>query len=180
MFADDAAADLMKHLDWQPPAIVQRVAGTQGRIEEMRRDLTDQVIAGERSFDEWKAGGALLRESMWFAFTSSLEVDTVPNLTMMIAMVEERQEEAAKRVAQQRKHALRTLKVTSEVAPTAVPVFEPIYNRAFALAESEVREKLDFALFLRALRSEVRQLKAGGRKIVKVDVDAYLRSLHAG
>jgi hypothetical protein len=175
----DAAADVMRYLDWHPPAIEERVAGQWARIEQLRHDLISRVAADERSYAQWKAEGEGVRQTLWASFTAKDDDEAIALLTESIDAIEARQVDAAKALARRLKKSERQRREVAKLAPAAIPAVEDVIRRSIALAEDEIREKLDFALFLRALRSEVSARRAGGRKIVAFDADAYLRSLAA-
>lgn len=163
MLSDPTIIDALNHLSWRPPAIVQEIVDVRGRTAEFLAQTRKQLTEVERRLNEWIVEGVRLRDHLWRVFhinpPGSKQLDAYNRL---IAAIDQRNEENARDVARLQKSFRRQRKEANAISPIVAAAIAEIAKRSLQLAEQEIEERLDFALFMRALRAEFDPEARGG------------------
>lgn len=123
--------------------------------EEFEETLRRQLNAGKRDLAMMQGHGLRLRREMLAAFSEGeVESGHIALLSSLIEAIEERAHNVARDIARQTKQLARVIKKVETHDAALRPFLQDLKSALEEMGRGEVEEKLDFALFLRALRAE--------------------------
>ncbi|MGL5446606.1 MAG: hypothetical protein ACRDBL_04780 [Rhabdaerophilum sp.] len=154
----EALSSATKHaVATSPPAdLVWLVAEVlQKEHSEFRNKLKASLEREAIELAAMKARGAVIREQLWSAF-SSHEVlsDHLVALSNLIEAIEEQTENAAIEISRRLKRLRKATKEIEKHVPGLKPFMAELNRTLGATSRAQTDERLEFALFLRALRAE--------------------------
>jgi hypothetical protein len=125
-----------------------------GKHAEFGARLRADLARGERELQNFRSNSVQLRERMWAAFaTGAVEPHHLEVVELLIGAIEERAAsdaiELGHRLKRLRKTTLKVERFDNELKP----LMKETNSRLAQLGRAEIEERLDFALFLRALRA---------------------------
>lgn len=173
-----ALLDMIQHLSWRPPAVVQEVVDVRSDAEAFRRSALRQVERVEQALAHWEASGNALRERLWAAATQTSERDEfraivdrlVPRLDARLAQDADETRRLEKAFRRQSRNARR-------ISVQVGCVVDQVARRTLKATARESAAVADLGLFLRALRAELDPRSRSGETFR--DPDALRQHLRA-
>jgi hypothetical protein len=169
--ADAALLDLLKHLNWHPPALISHAPMAAGgkALERAFETTLDQT---EREMARWTERGLRLRDEIWKSLSDEDSDLTPESVDGLIGMVERQVRAEARAFERMKRLALRDER---SVPLSELEAHRRLNARALALAGEFYRHSQDFLLFLRAVRAEIDPDARGGPSFDNAaDLEAYL------
>jgi hypothetical protein len=155
MFVDPALAEAARYaLSWSPPAIVLPVGMLNGLAAD-RQEITDGLDERDLRQAEWLQEGQRVRAKLReVVFSVSSTADLRSSLGMLIDLVEQKAVQTSRDGYPLLDRMKRHLREIADIRPEQREFAERAIERIEKAILRELEERLDFALFLRALLSE--------------------------
>lgn len=172
---DPTVIDLMGHLAWRPPGIVREAALLTRSAKAFRASQMAQIEELERQMRAWIEAGMAKREHLWKMVAGSrASPRSLENLTALIESFE-RQRLADAADLERQDMALRHDREQAQLSKDAADTLEETDERWMQAQRTELQTRLDFALFLRAVRAELDPSSRGGVTFENADeLEDYL------
>lgn len=164
--------DVLVHLARRPTLILQeisRLRNIQGAVGIGR--LIDEFVSrtsgilneADKNQKRWNEEGRVLRHSLWQRAVEGLDgVDSLEDYSKLIEYVDNENSDLGQEIERLQKYFCKGQKEARSYSKDAGVALSRVDDRLVSYLQRELEERIDFALFLRALRAQINPKSRGG------------------
>lgn len=156
--------DVIRHMLWKPAATLRApVSAFEEDGVQFRAESLTQIAKLEADLDAWILDGVTVKRNLWDGFRAGEESQVGAQIIgTFIEAYETNALAEAKDIARMQKSFQRDQKAAGRISTTAARVLKEVDEQLLAYLQRAVAARLDYALFMRAHRSELDPASRGG------------------
>ena len=164
--------DALDHLARRPISILEELRGLRefheaiglrSFVDEFRTRALRRIEMAEEEQQQWIADGRNLRTDLWQRAMEEVHEDERLNaLTKIIEVLDAKHKEASREIERLQRGFRKGQKEAHAISPRAGAALAEVDNRLFSYLKRDLEERMDIALFLRAVRAQMDPESRGG------------------